>query len=371
MTRAGVMHLVDTLDAGGAERVAVNLVNLLPRDRYRVHLCTTRRDGALGDLVDADVARLSLARNTTWDVHAIGVLRAYIARHRIRILHAHQTTLFTAAAIAMLPPFPHLVWHDHFGRHDVERRCAWLYRPPVRLARAVISVTRALAAWAIATLGVPARRVFYLPNFSAGEAASIPDLPGTAGGRIVCVANFRPQKDHLTLLRAMAHVLATAPAAHLLLVGDEVDAAYSTAVREEARRLGIERSVSFLGSRRDVSGILRGSDVGILSSTSEGLPLALIEYGHAALPAVATRVGECPDVLSGGKAGALVASGDVHALADALLRYLRDPQLRAATGKRLQRRVQGVFSPEAGLQTIEEIYDTILGVRGRASLSAA
>src|SRR5260221_9907312 len=62
LSRIGVMHLVDSLDIGGAETVAVNLVNCLPREQYVAHLCTTRKDGPLEKLVRADVLRLGLQR---------------------------------------------------------------------------------------------------------------------------------------------------------------------------------------------------------------------------------------------------------------------------------------------------------------------
>ena len=88
MNRIHVLHLVDTLWAGGAERVAVDLVNHLPRDRFAPHLCTTRRDGPLEPLVAADVGRLRLARTRRFDGRALRRLVAFIREHDIRILHA-------------------------------------------------------------------------------------------------------------------------------------------------------------------------------------------------------------------------------------------------------------------------------------------
>jgi hypothetical protein len=98
--RVGVMHLTDTLDAGGLERVAVNLVNTLPRARYHAHLCTTRRDGALAELVAPGVGRLCLNRRRSVDAGAVVRLAAYIKEHQIKLLHAHGTALFIARAAA-------------------------------------------------------------------------------------------------------------------------------------------------------------------------------------------------------------------------------------------------------------------------------
>jgi len=360
MIRTGVMHVIDTLEIGGAERVAVNLVNLLPRDRYAVHLCTTRHAGPLDALMRRDTGRLLLNRQRALNVGALHTLQTYIKRHDVRILHAHGTSLFIAAAAALLPPFPRVIWHDHSNHHATSPWSTLHYGVPARLACAVMTVTRALAEWAISKLRVPVDRVEYVPNFVCPDDAAVPDLPGTAGSRVVCVANLRPIKDHLTLLRAMAKVHTSAPSAHLLLVGEEADAEYAVRVRQETVSLGIERSVSFLGRRQDVSGILRGSDIGVLSSTSEGLPLALIEYGHAALPAIATRVGECPEVLARGAAGILVPPGNPDTLADALLGLLQKALDRGKMGAAFQAHVRTTFSAEAALARVTRRYESII-----------
>jgi hypothetical protein len=73
-----VMHVIDTLVVGGAERVAVNLANLLPRARYEAHLCTTRSEGMLAHLIAHDVGRLRLWRGWRYDITAL--LRALLSR---------------------------------------------------------------------------------------------------------------------------------------------------------------------------------------------------------------------------------------------------------------------------------------------------
>src|SRR3982074_3743712 len=96
MNRIGVMHVVDTLDAGGAERVAVNLVNSIPREKYKPFLCNTRKDGLLSDLVGSDVGRLRLRRKGRFDFRALRLLVSFIGENKIQLLHAHGTSLFIA-----------------------------------------------------------------------------------------------------------------------------------------------------------------------------------------------------------------------------------------------------------------------------------
>ena len=371
MSRVGVMHVTDTLDAGGSERVAVNLCNLLPRERYRTYLCTTRRDGALAGEVASDVGRLRLGRRWRFDAAALGRLAAFVREHDIEILHAHGSALFVSGLAAMLPPRPLLVWHDHFGL-PLETRSALFDRPLARRARGVIAVSEPLADWSRRRLKVPAERVRYVPNFVCEPPAdlSTPELPGERGARVVCVANLRPQKDHLTLVRAMARVARGHASAHLLLVGASIDAGYRAQVEEEIARLGLARRVTLLGGRRDVPAILRACDIGVLSSVAEGLPLALIEYANAGLAAVATRVGQCAEVLDEGRAGVLVPAGEPGHLAEAILSLLGAQAERAALGGSLRERARRLYSAESIVRQVCEVYEQVLRARGGAGAAA-
>ena len=166
MNPIGVMQIVDTLETGGAERVAVNIANYLPRERYAPYLCTTRRDGAL------EASAASRRRQAPAE-------SAEPVRHRrgpsARKVHQGKTTseFFTRTAHrffyrASLPPlFPAsaLIWHDHFGRCGTEERPAWLYKIALTRANGVIAVNTLLADWSRSRLSFPADRVWYVPNF--------------------------------------------------------------------------------------------------------------------------------------------------------------------------------------------------------------
>jgi len=365
MPPLSVMQLTDTLDIGGLERVAVNLVNCMPRDRFRPHLCTTRRNGPLNDLVADHVARLCLCRRGRFDVRGLWRLVAYDRRQKVRILHAHGDSLFIAAIASLFPPRPMVLWHNHSGKRAWTDAPAQMHRLAARRVQGVIAVNRPLVEWSSRRLGLPSQRVWYIPNFVCAPDLdqALPDLPGESGGRIVCVANFRPEKDPVTLLRAMGIVSRQAPSAHLLLVGSAHEPSYLNLIREEISSLKLSQRVSLLGQRNDISAILRACDVGVLSSASEGLPLVLIEYGMAGLASVATRVGQCEEVLDEGKAGILVPPSDPEQLAEALLSLLRSDQRRRTLGERFRRRAREVYSADAITDKVWQVYDTILRLK--------
>lgn len=359
--RMVVMHLTDTLSIGGAERVAVNFVNELPRDRFAPHLCVTRRAGPLQSLVKADVPVLALNRRFTLDVVALGRLVRYVRREGVQVLHAHGTAVFTAVAAALLLPSVKVVWHVHFGRLAVDQHPGRLYRAIAGRIDHVITVNQPLAEWAQRRTGLPATRVTYVPNFivrapdAHNAAAGMDALPGMPGYRIVCVANLLPEKDHETLLAAMCRLHRREPRAHLLLVGGG-DARIEQ-MRRRAAELGIGSSVTLLGQRTRVDELLPHADVGVLSSVAEGFPLALVEYGVAGRAAVATDVGQCGDILGHGEAGLVVPPRDAASLAVALEVLLRDPALRARLGEELRRRVAARYRSAIVIDTVAKIYE--------------
>jgi glycosyltransferase involved in cell wall biosynthesis len=289
-------------------------------------------------------------------------LVSFIRENEIEILHAHAESVFIAALAALIPPHPVVIWHGHWGGFAAKERAARLYRLATTTVSGVIAVSQPLADWLGNKLHVPKDRVWYLPNFVCApiEENKSATLPGMLGARIACVANLRPEKDQITLIRAIGLIIKQVPTIHLLLVGGTRDPAYYDGVLREISQQGLCDHVSLLGDRRDVNAILRECSIGILSSADEGFPLALLEYGLAGLPVIATKVGQCAEVLDQGRAGILVPPGSPDKLADALLTFLQSSEQAKCLGSRLRARVQTHYSQDRILDQVCQIYDTVL-----------
>lgn len=362
MNPIGVMQVADSLLAGGLERVAVTLANNLPSGQFRVHLCATRTGGPLQQAIEPHVTCVLLHRRSHFDLRALRRLVAYIREHEIRLLHAHGTSLFISVLASRWRPWPKVLWHDHFGRYATQERPVWLYRAATRFVAGIISVNQPLAEWARRRLRAPADRVWYVPNCAREPrlGGSPVELPGRAGSRIICAANLRPEKGHRQLLEAMRRVLRQVPSAHLLLAGRADGEDYLGQLQSEMKQPDLAGHVTWLGSRSDLGAVLKGCDVGVLSSLSEGLPLALIEYGLVGLPTVATRIGQCPEVLDGGQVGRLVPPGEPEPLAEALVDLLQRPAERQRVGAAFRQWVSSHYTCEQIIPRICSIYQAVL-----------
>ena len=357
-----VLHITDSLELGGAERMAVNLANEMPRDRYRAYLCATRHEGPLADCIAGHVERICLYRRHRWALRPALRLVRFIRSHRVQILHAHGTSLLLADFAALFPPHPRLVWHVHFGGYPTTRRFDRTYRLLARRVHGVVAASEPLVRWSRDRLGVSGDRIGYLPNFvcDAQPVPAYPGLPGKAGKRIVCVANFRPEKDHGVLLEAVSQVRRLEPDVHLFLVGASVDEHYAGMIRNRIAELQLHDCVTWMGTRGDVPALLQSMDVGVLSSRTEGLPLSLLEYGAAGLASVATRVGQCPDVLDQGPCGLLVPPCSPSLLAEAIASLLANEAQRAALGASLKEHVRKHFSAAAAVEQLDGFYRQML-----------
>lgn len=354
-----VLQLIDSLEVGGAERVAVNLANVLASNIDASYLCATRAEGLLKAAINQKVSYLFLRKKNTFDVKAILKLHTFIKTEKIDIIHAHSSSFFLATLITFLNKHPKIVWHDHYGNSEfLHQRTFKILKMCSKRFAHIFSVNTILQIWAKQNLKTLS--VSYLPNFAVKISENkLTTLHGTQGKRMVCLANLRSQKDHITLLQSFKIVLNKHEDWSLHLVGKDFNDSYSKTVKDYIVNEQLTDAVFLYGSKPDTFHILQQATIAVLSSNSEGLPLALLEYGLANLPVVTTSVGECPKLVSHNINGLLVNSKDVLQLSEAILKYIENESLRHTYATRFNAVVQKQFSQEAQLKTIIHIYKTI------------
>lgn len=354
-----VLQLIDSLHSGGAERVAVNIANALSNKIDKSFLCTTREEGLLISSLDPHVGYLFLKKRSIIDLRAVRALNKFINTQKIDIIHAHSTSFFLAIIIKLLNKRVKVIWHDHYGNSEFLQKRKSL---PIKLCSKhfdfIFSVNKNLKNWAINYLKT--ENILYLPNFAVlNNVNPQTKLLGYKGKRIVCLANLREQKDHFTLIRAFKKVLIKHQDWSLHLVGRDFHDDYSIKLKKELESIKSEKSIFLYGSRPDIQNILSQSEIGLLSSKSEGLPLAILEYGLSKLPVIATKVGECASIIENDSFGILVNPKNVQELSKAMSYLIENKNERLNKSKVLNKKILEEYSQDVVVNTVLNIYKKI------------
>ncbi|MFH1045791.1 MAG: glycosyltransferase family 4 protein [Candidatus Omnitrophota bacterium] len=178
------------------------------------------------------------------------------------------------------------------------------------------------------------------------------------------VGRLVPIKNHqlfLDVAKKLKDTVEPGKKLQFLVVGDGHLRAELTSY---AKKLGIEKEVTFTGWVQDLSSIYRDLDIATLTSLNEGTPVALIEAQAAACPCVATNVGGTAEVVENQKSGFLVASQDREGFTQSLQFLLRNPELISIMGNYGRQRVKEKFSQEKLIANIEALYTQELKKRG-------
>lgn len=359
-----ILYLVTRAERGGAQTHVLDLACSMRPD-FEVSVAT----GEEGFLTEACRERaipvyvlphLQREVRPLADARAFGEIWQLIRKLRPDLLHLHT---FKAGFLARLAgrilriPSVYTIHAWLYGTAAVSRFSSALSGPCERLAarwcERIITVSRAGARIVRGhRIGSPSKLVTIhngLPDCSEQVRLSPTETPV-----ITMVARFIEGKDHDLLLRAFAGI---PKGPRLRLVGDGPTRA---SVESLARELGIQEQVDFLGNRDDVASLLATSDVFVLASRSEMLPISILEAMRAGLPVIASDVGGVGEAVAHKENGFLVPSGSVSALAQALTDLTNDYALRLRMGQAGRQRFTRQFLSSSMQERTRCIYWDVL-----------
>ena len=171
---------------------------------------------------------------------------------------------------------------------------------------------------------------------------------------IICiVANLTPTKSIDTAILAQKLLVESYPDAQLLIIGTGRS---EQKLKNLVSKLNIEKNVQFLGRRKDIPSILKISDIGLLTSISEGSSNSLLEYMAARLPIIATKVGGTPEIIDD-QTGILIPPKSPKTLHESIIKLLKNPQLSSTLGINARKKVETKFTLN------QMIKDTVKGYR--------
>ncbi len=342
-----ILQIIDSLEAGGAERMAVNYANILADEIDFSGLVATRAEGALWGQIDQKVSYLFLNKKRSVDVKALFRLRNYVIQNKVTHIHAHSTSFFIAFLVKITCLRIQLIWHDHYGDSEfLIKRPKRTLKGVIPFFNGIIAVNHQLKTWAEANK--LSKNSVYLPNFPSKESDVVEYtiLKGIKGKRILCLANLRVQKNHFLLLEVANKINKSHPEWTFHLVGKDFEDAYSKQIKKQIGAFSLQDKVFLYGSRQDISSILEQSDIAILTSQSEGLPLALLEYGCHAKPVVVTNVGEIPTLVQDRINGFVVGPNATSSFYEALIKLIESDSLQTIFGIALHQKIVSNYSQE-------------------------
>jgi glycosyltransferase involved in cell wall biosynthesis len=385
------LHIVANLERGGGQEVVRTLVRYLPEAGVSP-VVVALADGplrgeieGLGIPVEIITGRrhsVSSGLGALYELRRIHAdLARVIARHRPQVVQTHllRSLDFVVLSLRREPGVRAVFWTVHNAlldlRADQLPGQRWLlgpkraghrllYRAGGRLVDGFIAVSSDVGNSVRAAYRPPNDRLTVIPNGVDTEryAVSIDrrevrvraGLP-VDGPLAIVVAKLMEQKGHAVYLDALPGVLERVPGLHTAFVGD---GALRDVLRARAARLGVAGKVSFLGSRDDVPALLSASDLFVLPSLWEGLPMALLEAMASRLPVVATSVSGTREVVEPDRSGVLIAPGRADMLAAAMAEVLRDGERADALGAAARLRVEDWYSARTQALRHARLYRT-------------
>jgi glycosyltransferase involved in cell wall biosynthesis len=355
-----ILQLIDSLEAGGAERMAVNYANALAKQIDFSGLVVSRKEGALANQIDESVSYLFLNRKRIIDFNAMFKLRNYVRVHKVKVVHAHSTSFFLAFLLKLICPSIKIIWHDHYGDSEfLNKRPLMALRLIAPFFSSIIAVNKNLKVWAKENLHF--ENSIYLPNFPS-EEKNITEytlLKGLNGKRIVSLANLRIQKNHFLLLEAAKKLKGSYPDWTVHLVGKDFDDAYSREIKSFIIENNLEKNVFLYGTKQDIKNILNQATIAVLTSQSEGLPMAILEYGWYKKAVVVTDVGQIASVIKNGKNGFLVTANQDQLFYESVVKLIENGALRTDFGNLLNNTIAEYYSEEIVIKNYTSWLQTI------------
>jgi glycosyltransferase involved in cell wall biosynthesis len=373
-----VLHVLDTLGTGGAERqLALFLERSDPRC-FRHVVCTLGAGGPVEPRLVASGVRICNLRvgSRLGLVRSVTGLRRLVGELRPHVIHA---TLFRPGVAARIvgrwcriPVITSLVntTYEPEWRLDNPRLTPWKVWSVQAIDRLTarlhdmwyVAITASVKASAVRQLGIPPERIVVIPRGLVPErwathedAATVRRSLGwqDAYPVILNVGRLVPQKGQQYAIRAMAAVVARFPEARLVIAGE---GRLRPMLQHMIRDLGLTDHVSLLGERDDVAGLLHAADIFVFPSLFEGLGNAVLEAMAAGKPCVCSDIPPLREITDNGRVAALVEARSPAGLASALVRLAEDREAAAELGRQAQAWVRRHYDIRVAVGMLEALY---------------
>jgi L-malate glycosyltransferase len=369
-----VMHVIETLDPGGAESVLAEIIRHMP-EFVNSMICCVKHSGAMSQRMKGHVGQVYELNIKEGNNISVPIkLTKLLMKNHIDVIHAHNWNTFcesTIAAILSGKPIVHTIHGHHFEypntikgrfkkniRHCFEKVLS--YR-----SNKICTVSQAICDYILNEIGIEKERLEVLINgvdidhkfYSVSPIMR--DLGIKNENYLICfIGRLMPVKNIESLLKAMEIVVRECQDSKLVIIGDGPE---RKELEKSVLEKGLQSSVLFTGFRDDARDFLVEADVFVLPSYYEGISIALLEAMSAGLPSIVTAVGGNSEVVINDETGFLYPSGDVKVLSSYIIELYHDISLRKNMGEKAKERASRFFCIEGTAERYAQIYLDIIG----------
>jgi glycosyltransferase involved in cell wall biosynthesis len=387
-----ILQIIGNLEIGGAQEVVRTLAGYLEQSGQIPVVCTFK-DGPLRQEIERLGIPVEILPKRRYSVLVFPqfvlemvrirkALAALVRKYQIDVIQTHllRSLDFLVLTLVLEGERPLVFWtvhNDNFAlRSEDLPKLKWLLAPK-RLAHRLlyrlaslwvagfISVSPQVETSILKNIGPFGKKITTICNgvdvsryIRRVDRAAVCARLGLSENDclLIVVGTLKEQKGHCILIEAAPEIIARFPNLRILLVGD---GALRETLQAQVGSTGLDPHVRFLGSRNDIPDLLGASDLFVLPSLWEGLPMALIEAMASGLPIVATSVSGTQQVMIPGETGLLVPPGDPVRLREAILSLLEDPLRARQMGEAARRRVETAFSARKQAEEHIALYRTV------------
>jgi lipopolysaccharide heptosyltransferase II len=359
-----ILQILPELNVGGVETGTVDLAKYLIQQGHK-SVVVSAGGSLVGELEKSGTIHYKLLvnkKNFLVMLKAAHKLAEIIKKEKIDIVHARSRVPAWVAFFACRRTQAVFITtcHGYYSKHFFSRVMGW--------GKTVIAISEVIGQHMVQDFGVPSHHVRIIPRSVDTSRFNVPrPTKGVHDPLIVTmIGRITPLKGHPYFLKAMAQVIRTLPNLKVQLIGDAAEkrSGYKEELLLLTKRLGISGNVEFLGNRRDIPQLLAKSNCLVLSTiTQEAFGRVILEAQASGVPVVATKVGGVSEIIDNERTGLLVAPKDVSAMAEAVLRVLKEREFAASlvieAKKKIENRYTLKHMAEATLQVYHEAISSL------------
>ncbi|WP_136480586.1 glycosyltransferase [Cognatitamlana onchidii] len=278
-----VLHVIDTLGIGGAEKMALLGVNGLNKAHVNVALLLLLNRGELFNELESDVKVFELKRRKIWSYSSLKQCAFIINQYDVIHVHMRYNYKYIRLVQLLFGVKTKVILHDHYGSIDTDVSVPSFFK--IFKPAYYIGVSESLTSWATSKLNIKPKSVFVLPNTISRAIYPTPEKEGDKG--LVMVGNIKPVKNQLFAIK-LAHELK----AHLTIFGKVQDKDYFALLKDEIARLNYHDFINFNHETTNIQEQLKHYKLALHCALSESGPLVLIEYMAQNLSFLSYSTGE-------------------------------------------------------------------------------